>query len=143
MLNKAQVIGHLGKDPRITPTKNNSTIASFCIATTEKGYTTQNGTQIPDRTDWHNIVCFGRIADVAKLYLHKGSKVFIEGKMHTRQYEANGNRYSIMEIYADNLEMLDTKSSASSQTNDYSQSQQPCESFSQTQAQETDSNLPF
>lgn len=142
MLNKAQVIGNLGKDPRITPTKNGSTIASFSVATTEKGYTTQNGTQIPDRTEWHNIVCFGRIADVVKQYLHKGSKVFIEGKMHTRQYEANNNKYSIMEIYADNLEMLDAKP-ATSTTTDYSQPQQSSEHLSQSPSHETDSNLPF
>ena len=142
MLNKAQVIGNLGKDPRITPTKNGSTIASFSVATTEKGYTTQNGTQIPDRTEWHNIVCFGRIADVVKQYLHKGSKVFVEGKMHTRQYEANNNKYSIMEIYADNLEMLDAKPATSTIT-DYSQPQQSSEHLSQLPSHETDSNLPF
>lgn len=111
MLNKAQVIGHLGQDPKITVLQNGrGTVASFSVATTEKGYTARDGTQVPERTEWHNVVCFGRIADVVKAYLRKGSKVFIEGKMRTRQYESkDGIKRSIMEINADMLEMLDSK----------------------------------
>ena len=109
MLNKAQIIGHLGQDPKIT-TSQHGTIASFSVATTEKGYTTRDGRQIPDRTEWHNVVCFGRIAEVVNAYLKKGSKVFVEGKMRTRQYESrDGIKRSIMEINAEMLEMLDCK----------------------------------
>jgi single-strand DNA-binding protein len=131
MLNKAQVIGHLGQDPKIT-TSQYGTIASFSVATTEKGYTTKAGTQVPDRTEWHNIVCFGRIADVVKSYLKKGSKVFVEGKMRTRQYESrDGIKRSITEIHADALEMLDSKPI------EVGVQQQP---IGQTQ---TDDNIPF
>ena len=82
MLNKAQVIGNLGADPKVTIINNGQTkVASFSVATTERGYTTQSGVQVQEKTEWHNIVCFGKLADVVDKYLKKGSKVFIEGKM--------------------------------------------------------------
>lgn len=137
MLNKAQVIGHLGQDPKITVLQNGrGTVASFCVATTEKGYTARDGTQVPERTEWHNVVCFGRIADVVKSYLRKGSKVFIEGKMRTRQYESkDGVKRSIMEINADVLEMLDSKPSNNKQQPSQYQALQP--------QQQKEDNLPF
>ena len=73
MPNKAQVIGYVGKEPKISTTQNNAKIASFSIATTEKSYTTQNGVTIPERTEWHNIVVFGKLAEVIEKYVHKGS----------------------------------------------------------------------
>lgn len=111
MLNKAQVIGRIGQDPKVTAlASGNGQIVSFSVATTERGYTTQNGVQVPERTEWHNIVCFGRLADVAARFLHKGSKVFIEGKMRTRKYkDRNGIERYVTEINADSLEMLDPK----------------------------------
>lgn len=140
MLNKAQVIGHLGQDPKITASQH-GTIASFSIATMEKGYTTRDGKQVPDRTEWHNVVCFGRIADVVKDYLKKGSKVFVEGKMRTRQYESrDGIKRSIMEINADMLEMLDSKPTNQQQQT----SQAPQQSQSQYTGQsKKEDTLPF
>lgn len=142
MLNKAQVIGHLGQDPKITiMQQGRGTIASFSVATTEKGYTTRDGAQVPERTEWHNIVCFGRIAEVVKAYLRKGSKVFIEGKMRTRSYEdKNGIKRTVMEINAEMLEMLDSKP-----TIQQSQAYQPTQSM-QPQPPEfkkKEDDLPF
>lgn len=107
MLNKAQVIGNLGQDPKVAQVSNgNGKVASFSVATTEKGYTTQRGVQVPERTEWHNIVCFGRLADVVAMFLHKGSKVYVEGKMRTRKYrDRTGIERYITEINADSLEM--------------------------------------
>lgn len=112
MLNKAQVIGFLGADPKITVINGGQTkIASFNVATTDKGYSLPNGTQVPEKTEWHNVVCFGKVADVVEKYLRKGSKVFIEGKMRTRTYDKQVDRYtvkcSVMEIHIETLEMLD------------------------------------
>lgn len=141
MLNKAQVIGHLGQDPKITNSQH-GTIASFSVATTEKGYTTRDGTQVPERTEWHNVVCFGRIADVVKAYLRKGSKVFIEGKMRTRQYESkDGIKRSIMEINADMLEMLDGKPTNQQQQQVSQAPQQPQSQYSGQKKANDD--LPF
>lgn len=139
MLNKAQVIGHLGQDPKIA-TSQHGTVASFSVATTEKGFTTRDGKQVPDRTEWHNVVCYGRLADVAKDYLKKGSKVFIEGKMRTHQYEGrDGIKRSIMEINVDVLEMLDGKP-----TNQPNQQQQPIQAPQKNQSWHMDyPDLPF
>lgn len=140
MLNKAQVIGHLGQDPKITQARN-GVIASFSVATTEKGFTAKDGTQIPDRTEWHNVVCFGRMADVVKNYLRKGSKVFVEGKMRTRQFEdRNGVKRSIMEINAELIEMLDSKPTSQQQPLDEHQTPQY---GSMQQENKKDDDLPF
>lgn len=111
MLNKAQVIGNLGNDPQISVTNNgHGKVASFSVATTERGYTTQSGVQVPDRTEWHNIVCFGKLAEVVEQYLKKGSKVFIEGKMRTRSYDdKQGIKRYVTEINAEYMEMLDSR----------------------------------
>lgn len=110
MLNKVQLIGNLGKDPEVRTLDGGSKICQFTLATTEKGYTLQNGTQVPDRTEWHNIVMWKGLAEVAEKYLHKGDKIYVEGKIRTRSYEDNNKvkRY-LTEIFADNMEMLVVK----------------------------------
>ena len=107
MLNKVQLIGNLGKDPDVRTLDGGSKVCRFTLATTEKGYTLQNGTQVPDRTEWHNIVMWKGLAEVAEKYLHKGDKIYVEGKIRTRSYEDNNKvkRY-LTEIFADNMEML-------------------------------------
>lgn len=153
MLNKAQVIGYVGKEPKISTTQNNAKIASFSIATAEKSYTTQNGVTIPERTEWHNIVVFGKLADVIEKYVHKGSRMYVEGKMRTRAFtDKNGVQKTITEINVDSLEMLDSKTtqqSASanadvSQTNirQTSQSHEQSVMFASEMRSDND-NLPF
>lgn len=154
MLNKAQVIGYVGKEPKISTTQNNAKIASFSIATTEKSYTTQNGVTIPERTEWHNIVVFVKLADVIEKYVHKGSRMYVEGKMRTRAFtDKNGVQKTITEINVDNLEMLDSKptqQSASanadvSQTNirQTSQSHEQSVMFASEEMRSGNDNLPF
>lgn len=112
------LIGHLGKDPDVRTLDSGTKVCQFTLATTEKGYTLQNGTQVPDRTEWHNLVLWKGLAEVAGKYLHKGDKVFIEGKIRSRSYEDNSKvkRY-ITEIFADNMEILSTTSKSGSQNN--------------------------
>lgn len=112
------LIGHLGKDPDVRTLDSGTKVCQFTLATTEKGYTLQNGTQVPDRTEWHSIVLWKGLAEVACKYLHKGDKVFIEGKIRSRSYEDNSKvkRY-ITEIFADNMEILSTTSKSGSQNN--------------------------
>lgn len=112
------LIGHLGKDPDVRTLDSGTKVCQFTLATTEKGYTLQNGTQVPDRTEWHNIVLWKGLAEVAGKYLHKGDKVFIEGKIRSRSYEDNSKvkRY-ITEIFADNMEILSTTSKSGSRNN--------------------------
>lgn len=109
-INKAIIVGFLGNDPKIDTLQSGTKVAQFSVATTEKGYTLQNGTQVPDRTEWHNIVLWGKIAEVAGTYLRKGSSVYIEGKIRTRSYEdRNGVKRYMTEIHTDVMQMLDRK----------------------------------
>ena len=119
------VIGNLGSDPKVVKSQSGRAVALFTVATTERAYTTSDGQQIPERTEWHNIVCFGRIAEVVQKYLHKGSKVYVEGKMRTRQFEGkDGQKHYITEINAEGLEMLDARPSGQQQQQQQAQQQQ-------------------
>lgn len=106
-VNKVILIGNVGKDPDVKYFDNGSAVANFTLATTERGYTAANGTQIPDRTEWHNIVCWRGLAKVAEQFVRKGTQVYIEGKIRSRTYDdANGIKRFVIEIYADNMELL-------------------------------------
>lgn len=110
-LNKVMLIGHVGKDPDVRYLDNGVAVASFPLATTERGYKLQNGTEVPERTDWHNIVLWRGLAEIAEKYVHKGDKLFIEGKIKTRSYDdQNGIKRYITEIFADTMEMLSSRS---------------------------------
>lgn len=116
-INKAILVGNVGNDPK-TQTYSNGNVAQFSLATTERGYTLQNGTQVPDRTEWHNCIAWGKTADVVAKYVHRGSKLYIEGKIKTRSYDDNqGRKCYVTEIHVDVLELLDPKPSNSNQSN--------------------------
>ena len=113
-INKVILIGNVGKDPEVRYFDNGAAVANFSLATTERGYTAANGTQVPDRTDWHNIVLWRGLAEIAEKYVKKGSKLYIEGKIKTRSYDdASGNKRYVTEIWGDNMELLDRKPDSS------------------------------
>jgi len=104
-LNKVILIGNAGKDPDVRYFDSGSANASFPLATTERGYTLANGTEIPERTEWHNIVATRERALFVEKYVKKGSLCYIEGKIRTRNYEdKEGNKRYITEIFADRVE---------------------------------------
>lgn len=106
-INKVMLIGNVGRDPQVRYFESGNAVANFTLATTERGYTMQNGTVVPDRTEWHNIVFWGKIAETVDKYVHKGDRIYVEGKIRTRSYDdQNGIHRTITEIYADTLEML-------------------------------------
>ena len=121
-INKVILLGNIGKEPEIKSFDNGGKIASFTLATTKKGYTTKNGTTVPDKTEWHNVKCFSGLADVCEKYLHKGSKVYVEGEIIYREYEKEGQKRFITEILVDNMEMCDRPQNTAS--NAVSQPQQ-------------------
>ncbi len=109
-MNKVMLIGNVGKEPVVHYYDRDQAVAMLTLATTERGYTLPNGTQVPDRTEWHNIVLYKGLAKIAERYIHKGDKLFIEGKIRNRSYDDNkGIKRYITEIVADNLEMLSPK----------------------------------
>lgn len=109
-VNKVILIGNVGQDPKVTFYDGGNCVAQLSFATSEKGYTLQNGTQIPDRTEWHNLVFRNRLAEIVDKYVHKGDKLYIEGKIRTRSYDdqAGVKRY-VTEIFVDSMEMLSPK----------------------------------
>lgn len=113
-INKAILVGNVGADPKVKTIPNGS-VAQLTLATTERGYTLQNGTQVPDRTEWHNCIAWGKTADVVAKYVHRGSKLYIEGKIKTRPYEdGQGRKCYVTEIHVDVMELLDPKPSNNS-----------------------------
>ena len=116
-VNKIILLGNAGKDPEVRYFDNGGAVANFTIATTERGYTAANGTQVPDRTEWHNIVLWRGLAEIAEKYVKKGSKLYIEGKIRTRSYDdANGNKRYITEVWGDTMELLDRKPESANAT---------------------------
>jgi len=117
-VNKVILVGNVGKDPDVKYFDNGSVVANFTLATTERGYTAANGTQIPDRTEWHNIVCWRGLAKVAEQFVRKGTQVYVEGKIRSRTYDdANGMKRYVNEIYADNLELLGSRKREGAENN--------------------------
>lgn len=109
-LNKVMLIGNVGKEPNIRYIDNGVCTATFPLATTTRGYTLDNGTQVPDRTEWHNIVMWRRLAEIVEKYVHKGDKLYIEGELRTRSYDdRRGTTHHITEIWAREMEMLTPK----------------------------------
>ena len=85
-------------------------LANLSLATTEKGYTLQNGIQVPDRTEWHSLIFWKGLAEVVEKYVRKGSQIYIEGKIKTRQYEdRTGSKRYVTEIFVDKLELLGSR----------------------------------
>lgn len=110
-LNKIQLIGNVGKDPDVRYLNTGVAVASFPLATTERGYTSANGTVVPERTEWHNIVIWGKNAEIVEKYVRKGDKLYLEGKIRTRSYsDKNGIQRYIVEVFVDNMEMLTPRS---------------------------------
>lgn len=112
-LNKVMLIGHVGTEPEVRYVDQGLAVASLRLATSEPGYTLENGTQVPERTEWHNIVLWRKQAEIVEKYVHKGDKLYIEGKIHTRSYDdKNGIRRYVVEIYAEGIELLTPKNAS-------------------------------
>ena len=146
-VNKVILVGNLGKDPEVRYTPTGLAVANITIATSEMWKDKQSG-ENQERTEWHRIVLYQRLAEIAGEYLRKGSKIFIEGRLQTRKWQDKNtgqDRYTT-EIIADSLQMLDSKNSGS-----MSDSQTPFEkSAAASKAPETapaldsfDDDIPF
>lgn len=110
-MNKIFLKGNVGQDPTITNFQNGGKVAQFTLATTERGYTTRDGKEIPDVTDWFNIVVKqSGLAGVCEQYVKKGSPLLIVGKVRTRQYQdISGQTRYVTEVIVDEMELLGGK----------------------------------
>ncbi len=113
-INKVILIGNLGRDPETRYTQGGSAVTNLRIATAESWKDKQTGEQ-QERTEWHSVVCFARLGEIAGEYLRKGSKVYIEGRLQTRKWQdkEGHDRYST-EIVANDMQMLDSRGGADS-----------------------------
>jgi single-strand DNA-binding protein len=122
-MNKVMLIGNVGRDPEVRYVDQGQPVARLSLATTERGYTLQNGTQVPDRTEWHSVILWRKLAEVVEHYVHKGDKLYIEGRIHYASYDdKQGKRQYYTEIWADNMEMLTPRASAPTDSSSAAQS---------------------
>jgi len=106
MVNKAILIGNVGKNPEIRYV-DKMPVASFTLATTERAYQNKAGVTIPERTEWHNIIVWGNSAEVVEKYVTKGCRLYVEGKIRNRVWEdRNAIKHYVTEIYADDFQIL-------------------------------------
>lgn len=110
------LIGRLGQDPEVRYTQSNTAVATLNMATSER-YKDANG-EFKEKTEWHRVVAWGRLAEICQQYLHKGSLIYIEGPLQTRQWEDNqGQKRYTTEVKALQMTMLDSKGSSGGNNN--------------------------
>lgn len=139
-MQKVILIGNLGKDPEVKSFDNGGKLANFNVGVTERGYKTKDGKDIPDHTEW--FTCSVRqsgLVGVVEQYLKKGNKVYVEGKLRTREYEKDGQKKYLTELMVDSLELLTPKGEGSVQSTQTAQSQPP----QPTPQQPENDGLPF
>ncbi|NPA36821.1 MAG: single-stranded DNA-binding protein [Chlorobi bacterium] len=111
-VNKVILVGNVGKDPEVHYIEDGLAVARFPLATSERGFTTRDGREIPERTEWHNVVAWRRLAGIVEKYVKKGTQLYIEGKIRTSSYEdKDGIKRYRTEIYADVMQLLGSKES--------------------------------
>ena len=138
-LNKVQLIGRLGKDPEVQKFDGDNMVVRFPLATNES-YKDKNG-QLVESTDWHNIVAWRKLGQIAEQYIKKGMSIYVEGKIRSRSYDdKDGVKRYVTEIVADNFIMLDKK-----EENEGIKSSQVASSSAAPKnlVEEDDSDLPF
>lgn len=115
MVNKVILVGHLGKDPEVKYLDQNRAVANVTLATNER-YTDRNGNKV-EQTEWHNLEMWDGLAKVAERYLHKGSLIYVEGKIKTEEWEREGQKQRTTRIRVNTLNMLDRAGSDNGNSN--------------------------
>lgn len=105
-LNRVQLIGYLGRDPELRFTPTGKQVATFSLGVTQRW---KSGNEMKEYTDWANIETWGRLAEICHQYLHKGSLVYVEGRLRTEKYEDKGETKYFTRVVATGLQMLDRK----------------------------------
>lgn len=111
MINKAIIIGRLGRDPEVRYAQSGAAVTTFSVATSEK-WKDKNSGEMQERTEWHRIVAFGKLGEICGEYLAKGKQVYIEGRLQTRSWEQDGVTRYMTEIVANDMKMLEPKGSS-------------------------------
>ena len=143
-VNKVILIGNMGRDPEVRYTPNGLAVANITIATSEVWKDKQSG-ENQERTEWHRVVLYGRLGEIAGEYLRKGSKIYIEGRLQTRKWQDKNtgqDRYTT-EVIADSLQMLDSKGSSSNHADSAPAAKSDVEAAQPEPVDSFDDDIPF
>ena len=141
-INKVIIVGNLGNDPEIRTMPNGEAVANISVATSES-WTDKNTGERREVTEWHRIVLYRRLAEIAGQYLRKGSQVYVEGRLKTRKWQdSNGQDRYTTEIQGDNLQMLDVRQDEPKQAKASKEKPEPLSAMAE-QGDSFDDNIPF
>ena len=138
------LIGNVGADPQVKYFDQGVCVAQVRLATTERGYTLQNGTQVPDRTEWHTCIFWRKQAEVVEKYVHKGDRLYVEGKIQSRDWtDRQGVSRKAIEIMVDNMELLSPKPAGQATDQQVAQPAAQAETPAAVTPSENDGAYPF
>ena len=143
MVNKAILVGNLGKDPEVRYATSGTAVATFSVATKDRIPSKDGNWE--ERTEWHRVVAFGRLAEICGEYLHKGKQVYIEGRIQTREWQdRDGNKQYTTEIVANQMQMLGSQRDDGQKKPRPAQQQGPANDWNNPpQPKITDDDVPF
>lgn len=105
-VNKVTLLGNVGRDPEVKVLTGGNAVAEFSLATSKGGYTTKDGKELPQKTQWHRIKAFGAITSAIERYVKKGSTIYVEGRIEYSEYEKNGEKRQSTEIILEDMSLL-------------------------------------
>ena len=144
-INKVILIGNLGQDPETRYLPDGNAVTNVSVATS-KSWKDRDSGQTNERTEWHKVVFFRRLAEIAGEYLHKGSKVYIEGELRTRQWEKDGQKHYTTEVVANEMQMLDSRGDSvgfNQSSSSSSSSSKSSQEFDSPPPEDFDDDIPF
>ena len=142
-VNKVILVGNLGQKPDMKYTQSNTAVANLSLATSESWKDKDSG-DLETKTEWHRVVYFGKLAEIAEQYLDKGSKVYVEGKLQTRKWQdqAGNDRYTT-EVLGQELTMLDSRGDSSGSSFENNNSGMSEEDVNQDNGEFSEEDIPF
>ena len=142
-INKVILVGNLGRDPEVRYAASGAAVANVTIATSES-WKDKNSGEKQERTEWHRIVFFGRLAEIASEYLKKGSQIYVEGRLQTRKWQdKDGNDRYTTEVVANEMQMLGSRGGASAPADNYNQDNQSSAVPAAAGPVDFDDDIPF
>ena len=141
-INKVILVGNLGQDPEVKYTAGGAAVTTLSLATSESWKDKDTGSD-QEKTEWHRVVLWRRLAEIAGEYLKKGSKVYIEGQLQTRKWEQDGQTRYTTEVVGRDMQFLDSRGSSSSDSSSYEDANQDMSSQNLPDSGITDDDIPF
>ena len=141
-INKVILVGNLGQDPEVKYTAGGAAVTTLSLATSESWKDKDTGSA-QEKTEWHRVVLWRRLAEIAGEYLKKGSKVYIEGQLQTRKWEQDGQTRYTTEVIGRDMQFLDSRGSSSSDNSSYEDTNQDMSSQNLPDSGITDDDIPF